>query len=198
MRYNKSWFTLIEILVAISILSIVMISVFTAFILSADINNRVEASRVMHENIKHLTEFISEDIRKNEVLWIQDINPVSSCDLNFSSKYKDWSKLCTDNGEYYLAEFNSITNTWTRRDECDISVNCSIVFKKDGSISPVTNSWISFQSLNFTVSDSKPLRVQMNFQARPAIWKWIKPKLIETNTIDFQTTFSKRIYEEYN
>jgi len=199
MKNNNKWFTLIEVLVAITILSIIMVSVFTTFILAWDVNNRVEASRVMQENIKHFVEVIWEDIRKNDIIWVQDDNSISNCDLSFSgNNYKKWSKLCIWDNQYYLAEYIDSTDTWARKDYCDIDTNCSIVLKDTlWKISPITNSWISFQNLSFTVSDTNPRRVQINFEARPAIWKWIKPNLIERNIIKFQTTISKRIYEEY-
>jgi len=52
-------------LVAMTLLGIIMISVFTIFFLSNDINNKTDISRAMQENVKHIVETIAEDIRSN-------------------------------------------------------------------------------------------------------------------------------------
>ena len=58
-------FTLIEILVAITILSIIMISVFSIYITSVNISAKSDANRMLQENIKNVFSQISEDIRVN-------------------------------------------------------------------------------------------------------------------------------------
>jgi prepilin-type N-terminal cleavage/methylation domain-containing protein len=64
---NKLGFTLIEVIVSISILSIIMISIFAIFNLSADLNNKIDISRSMQENIKNIRQIISEDISTNKI-----------------------------------------------------------------------------------------------------------------------------------
>jgi prepilin-type N-terminal cleavage/methylation domain-containing protein len=64
---NKLGFTLIEVIVSISILSIIMISIFAIFNLSANLNNKIDISRSMQENIKNIRQIISEDISTNKI-----------------------------------------------------------------------------------------------------------------------------------
>jgi len=58
-------FTLIEIIVSITILSIVMVSVFAIFFLVSDLSNKTDINRLIQENVKTITETIAEDIRIN-------------------------------------------------------------------------------------------------------------------------------------
>ena len=201
MKTYNSGFTLIEILVAVSILSIVMISIFATFILVWDINNKVEASRVMQENLKNTIEIISEDFRKNWVNKTPDF--FWTCDEN--TTYTNWyfseSKACIWENEYFLAKNNFWTySRVTDMDDCLLwEDRCDLVLKDSGwSISPLNNSWVTFRSLEFIISESNPKRLTIIFEASPAFWKWIKTDLIEENTIKFQTTISHRIYDEYN
>jgi type II secretory pathway pseudopilin PulG len=62
---NKKAFTLIEIIIAITIFMIVMVSVIQIFLISSQLTNKVDINRQVQENIKNLTETIAEDIRKN-------------------------------------------------------------------------------------------------------------------------------------
>jgi prepilin-type N-terminal cleavage/methylation domain-containing protein len=62
---KKTAFTLIEILVSLTILSIIMVSVLFIFMNSTNLSAKSEINRVMQENIKNVIETISEDIRNN-------------------------------------------------------------------------------------------------------------------------------------
>jgi len=42
-----------------------MVSIFTVFQIIADMNNKIDISRSMQENIKNIVETIAEDVRKN-------------------------------------------------------------------------------------------------------------------------------------
>lgn len=57
-------FTLIELVVAITILSVIMLSVFTIYSNIIQINKRLEVMRVVQENIRNITEQMASDIRE--------------------------------------------------------------------------------------------------------------------------------------
>jgi len=59
---NKA-FTLVEIMIAVTIFMIVMISVMQIFGISSHLTNKIDINRQMQENIKNLTETISNDVR---------------------------------------------------------------------------------------------------------------------------------------
>jgi prepilin-type N-terminal cleavage/methylation domain-containing protein len=58
-------FTLIEVVVSITIFSIVIVSIIWIYITSSDILIKSDINRKMQENIKNVSTEISEDIRKN-------------------------------------------------------------------------------------------------------------------------------------
>jgi prepilin-type N-terminal cleavage/methylation domain-containing protein len=64
MKKNTA-FTLVEVIVAITILSIIMISVLVVFISGSDVSAKIDIQRGMQENIKNIVETIAEDVRKN-------------------------------------------------------------------------------------------------------------------------------------
>ncbi len=191
MEYSKNGFTLIELLVALSILSIIMVSVFTIFFLSNQINSKTDISRTLQENVKHVVETIAEDIRKNNIKWVVSGIDIGWCS-NTSGSLEKGDKICIGS-EYYLAIQNG--NQYIRVSEditkCqDYDVACVLV--KDWQA--LSNSWVEFEQLQFTLIKGKPDKVQINFTLRPSGKKWVKRELIQENTLIFQTTLSKRIY----
>lgn len=60
-------FTLIEIVVAITILAVIMVSVFEIYTRVMTINRRLELSRQLQESARLVTETIAEDIRRNGI-----------------------------------------------------------------------------------------------------------------------------------
>lgn len=208
LRQGWPWaFTLIEMLVAITILSIIMISIISIFILSSDLSLKIDINRSMQNNVKSLVESIAEDVRKNWIAWLSK-DLLDPCSRNlWTNKYKEWTKLCTLNNEYFLAKKNSTWTWWirvndTETDCSEIKSHCVMVVKKPNKdtpsikeISPLTNSFVSFRDLSFSISDKYIDKVVINFTVQPATSKWIKSDLIKENKIVFQTTLSQRLIE---
>ena len=61
---NRTAFTLIELVVSITILSVIMLSVFMIYSNLIQINKRLEALRIVQENIRNITEQIASDVRE--------------------------------------------------------------------------------------------------------------------------------------
>lgn len=188
----KKWsFTLIEIVVSITILSIIMISVMAIFINATDISRKSEINRVMQENIKNIVETISEDVRKNWIEWVSK-ESLHTCNLTLDtdSLYKKWDKLCTNENDYFLAKENA-TDDYTRVgvSSCSwIKDHCIIV----KNTSPLSNSHVSIKDLKFYVSNDVIPKVTILMTLQPSIKKWVKTNLIEESKLHFQTTISTR------
>ncbi len=197
MKWNNTWFTLVELIVSISILSIIMVSVFTVFALSADLNNKTDISRSLQENIKNIVETIAEDLRRQGTSWVNSDIISSKCELK-KSEYLSGSKLCIWNNTYYLAkqvewEWNRIVNN----NECSENIQCFLVQNNGHSITQLSNSWVEFKNLTFYVSDSGMKKVTLQFEMQPSRKKGIKPDLVKDSKIIFQTTLSERLYNDY-
>lgn len=202
MKINNKWFTLIELLVSIAILSIIMISVFAVFFLSSDLNNKTDISRSMQENTKHIVETIAEDVRKNWIIWVQTSKIWDNCEFSSVQKHKKWTKICIWNWTmYYIAKKD--WNIWSRvfdyQNDClKDGENCTLVKNDWSNIFPLSNSWVEFEDLYFTVSWNKDLPlVNINFVLKPSLFKWVKPSLVKENKINFQTTVSWRLFKDY-
>lgn len=196
MKKNDFWFTLIELIIAITILSIIMISVFTIFTLSSDLNNKVDISRSMQENIKNIVQIILEDIRNNKIKWVNS-SLTTWCQI-WNEKFSTWTKLClVDGTNFYLAK--KISWTWVRvidYKDCNIWNSECYLVKETSFWSPeqLSNSWVEFRNLYFYVSNSDPKKVTINFEIQPSTKKWINLGLIKSNKINFQTTIWENIY----
>lgn len=182
---HKQAFTLVEILIAVTIFSIIMISVLMIYITATDISKKYDINREMRNNIKSVVEDIAEEVRKNDIKWVKSDY---FWDFNFSNW--SWSRLKVKNGPEYRL-FKSIQSL-----DCnDIKNICSIIkFDKNwAEIWPLSNSKISFTNLSFNVSWEYDIpKVTINFIARAAIKSWIRSKLAERTKLIFQTTISER------
>mgnify|MGYP002776445150 CR=1 FL=1 len=195
---SKQWFTLIEILVSISILWMIMVSVFTIFILAADLNNKTDISRAMQENTKNFVEVISNDIRENGVTGVNSDIVISNCKLDQSVKYLSGNKLCVGGNSYYLAKkvawvFNRIGN----ESDCETTGDECFLVKNDGTtITQLNNSWVEFRKLSFYVTSKGTKKVHINFEMQPSIKKWVKTNLIKENNTDLEETLSDYYKDE--
>ncbi len=184
-------FTLIEVLISITILSIVMITILMVYVIASDIAIKADINRLMQENIKTAVEQIADDIRKNGITWVAINIPDTNCSSswNMEWKYEKWNKLCTLKNEYYLAYKVWVNWIRTTKASCSgIDTHCIIV--KNGK--PITNSLVSIKALSFWVSKENVSKVTINMLMQPATRKWLKPDLIKENKLIFQTTLSNR------
>ena len=197
-------FTLVEILISMTIFSIIMISVMMIYVTATDISKKYDINREMRNNIKSVVEDIAEEVRKNDILWVKsDYIWI----YNFSNW--SWSRLKVKNWpEYRLVKYNKISleeyedltateKEWlSPLDNClDIKDMCRIVkFDNLGvEIWPLSNSKVSFTNLSFNVSWSWAIpKVTLNFTARASIREWVRAELAKKTKIIFQTTISER------
>ncbi len=189
MKNNNNWFTLIEVVIWVTIFSMIMISVMAIYILASDTSLKSDINRAMHENTKNVFTDISENVINN---WIDGVSNsyIDSCDFNtWSNNYKVWTKLCISSDEYYIAKFNwgsyirvSNADCWNIQDHCYIVKNWV----------PITNSLVSIKKLNFIVTDTFSKKVTISMVLMPTTKSWVKSTQIEENTLNFQTTINYR------
>lgn len=180
-------FTIIEIIVSVTIFSIIFISVFAIFSNATDLSNKSDLNRIMQENIKNIVETIAEDVRKNGIRWISDSIPDSDCSTAWTSEwlFTYWTKLCTNLNEYYLEK--SGVRVWNS--DCgEFSDHCIIVKNWEA----LSNSSVSIKNLDFYLSDILSPKVTINMTIQPSHNKWVKPEIIKENKIIFQTTITTR------
>lgn len=188
MKKNNYWYTLIEVLISITIFSIIMVSVISIYIANIDVNNRANINRAIHENVRNLFTQISEDITKNGISGLSEDLLDTSCGINWD--YSSGSKLCIWDNQYYLAIKNESWD-YIRKDNSDceeIKDTCQIV--KNGV--PLTNSHVAIKNLSFYITNDPVKKVTMSVTVQPTTKLWIKGSLIEKNKMLFQTTITQR------
>jgi prepilin-type N-terminal cleavage/methylation domain-containing protein len=202
MKYSKKHiyaFTLIELLVSMTIFSIIMVSVIAIFLFSSQMSTRVELNRTMQENIKNSFEDIAEAVRKDNIIGVRnfgalDCNPFQGA----WKKIQTWSIICIGSSQYTLwyfdgSEFRPVDDIsaycW------DIQNTCYIIKKQLGTYYPLTNSFMSFEGLEFILSNESLPKLTLKIQARPAISKWLSVEMLQQSRFHLQTTFSERLIE---
>lgn len=193
----QAWFTLIELIISITIFSIMMISVMSIFLFSSQMSSRVELNRLLQENIKNVVEDIAENVRKNGIEWVRWFGDPSCSMINSTDTYLSGSTLCTNWKEYVLG-----TGTGTFLPVSDIATCAWIdslcrILKKDAGwdFFPLTNSFVNFENISFVITNHYVPKIMINITARPSYNKGISPSVIENNVIHIQTTISERLIE---
>jgi len=180
---SKKWFTLIEIMIAITIFMIVMVSVMQIFGISTQLTNKVDINRQVQENIKSLTETISEDIRNYSITWVW--TEIDTYDLI------KWNALQLWNIKYYLSNDDSLVRLFEITKCQELKNNCFLV-KDDWTPSKLTNSWVAFEKLEFNIMWDKIKKLVINATIRPSTKKWVSSSVIKNSKLIFQTTISER------
>lgn len=192
-------FTLIEIIITITIFGIIMISVLSIFVFSSQMSTRVEINRVMQENIKNVTQDISENIRLHGLSGVLADGWIDSCGW-FLWATLVWTKLCLHGGiEYSIWRFISSTWSWERVNniwDCwDITVNCHVI-KRDNPMQdyyPLTNSFSHFENISFIITNPDIPKLSLHMSVRPSIQKWLSSDIVMKSLTHVQTTISQRI-----
>lgn len=189
----KIAFTLVEVLVSITIFSIIIVSIMSIYFISTEITMKSDINRILQENIKSVSNAIAEDIRKNWVTWVKK-SIIDICDIELDSNlYKTWTELCTQSWNiYYLWKLDLLSSQYIRVDEseCDEITDKCVIARWPNE--PLTNSYVTVKKLDFYVSKDYIPKVTMNITMQPSIDKWVKPDLIKESKIIFQTTISER------
>ena len=191
---NKKAFTLVEIMIAVTIFMIVMVSVMQIFGISSHLTNKIDINRQMQENIKNLTETISNDVRNYWISWLKN-NKTDSYELWDSSNIVNWNFLELWWNTYYLSiddvHFTALDKNEMNTKCRELKNNCFLV--KNGWVSSkLTNSWVAFEDLSFTIMWDKIKKLVINFKMRPSTKKWVPSNMIKNSKIIFQSTISER------
>ena len=192
-------FTLVEVIITLTIFSLIFTSVMSIFIYYTSLGNRVEANRLMQTNVKTVIEHITEDVRINGIKTSEDIvDPNEDHHKIISWKYADDTEyLYVWENSYFLGlapDYNKLDYT-----ECeDVQKPCSLVkqvwvwWEKI----PLTNSWVAVRKLRFDVSEDAVDKVTMNFEIGISYNKWLKSWLVQNSYFPVQATISEKLTDQ--
>lgn len=192
---SRKWFTLVEILVALTIFSLIMVSVMSVFIISSDTTYNSEINRWLQENVKNVILDISEEIMANGIDKIGDFSSWSlSLECNKSESWT-WDIFCIKNTSYYLYEEGKGIAT---NGSCNnLNSECYLVkkIKIDENPYKLTNNLVTVRKLKFIYkTDWKVKRVTILAEIQPSLKAWIKSSAAKRNIYHLQTTFTERFW----
>ena len=78
-KIRKKAFTLIEIMVTLTIFWVIMLSVMSVYIISSQTVYNSDLNKVLHENVKNIITNFNEDISKNWIKWVDSWVSSSLC-----------------------------------------------------------------------------------------------------------------------
>ncbi len=187
---RKKGFTLVELVVAITILGLIMVSVFTIYINLINVNRKLEQTRILQENTRMITEKIATDVREkgidfNTCGWFED-NPTECLQTN------GWN-------QYYIVRKDKITNKWLASGSGTIGIKSN----GDDAVG-ITSEIVTVKNLHFYPSGSSASgttnewlegKVQVVFDIGLTGGKWVSSAIAENSFITIQTTVSEKIYK---
>ena len=213
-KIRKKAFTLIEIMVTLTIFWVIMLSVMSVYIISSQTVYNSDLNKVLHENVKNIITNFNEDISKNWIKWVDswvssslctwenllpNTNPESEEDDNENINNKE--VFCTSENKYFLSEKN-FSGEYVKVDDitkCDkIDSSCFLVLEKiwDSKKYPLTNNLVTVRKSKFIVTNNKTKKITLLLQLQPNIKSWFDKKIAEKNIFYLQTSFSDRAYNK--
>ncbi len=198
----KKGFTLIEVVVAITIFSVIMVSVFEIYSRVLHANKRLEMSRELQENARLIIETIADDVRQNGIDFSCYINTPLLCGTN-DNREDGTSILATKTAKYYLMKNTPALDAilCTHQD-----VGCYL-WKElpDGSKVRLSTPLVELKNVRFFLSgvDSKLFshptdsegKVTITFELSIAPGHGQDIEDIKTLIIPVQTTISEKLYK---
>lgn len=186
-------FTLIEIIVAITIFIMIMSSVFMIYSSATKASIHTNINREMQQTIKSLIETIAEDVRQ---FWLTWTRPDSFATYGTWI----WVQLKTWQNEYKLFWYNAANGKTIADSSHSTLPNCQkigyICFIKKYvnwiPVGPLSNSKTSIENLSFNVSGNDIQKLTVSFTLKSSIKNGLNSALIDKSKLHFQTTISER------
>ncbi|MDD2487601.1 MAG: type II secretion system protein [Candidatus Gracilibacteria bacterium] len=190
---DRSGFTLVELVVATTILSIIMLSIFSIYFNIVDTNKKLELARVLQENSRNITENIAKDIREKGI----DYGFYTSLteELNYSGSGN--TILAIKGPQFYcLMDSSNVCKS-----DCEGNREC-FIGKSGGK--RISDERVIINKLRFFISGtnddvtnlSREGKVTLVFELGIMPGKGLNADLAKTTKLNIQTTISEKIYKK--
>jgi len=196
------WFTLIELIVAITLLSIIMLSIFVIYTNILNINKRLELSRVLQENSRNIMESLATEIREKWVdysvyweAWFE------SLDYSWNWNWQLYIKSSSGSPTIYC--MMKRWTAWVCESSCVTNTKQCYLWKKDSNIE-LNDERVEIKNLRFYISwkpnssitnIDKEWKVTIIFDLKIADGKWLSKDLLKSSELHLQTTISTKLYK---
>jgi prepilin-type N-terminal cleavage/methylation domain-containing protein len=193
---KSDWFTLIELIVAVTILSVIMLSVFIIYANIIQINKKLELNRILQENTRSMVEWLASEIRWK---WIDYDFYDPAKWLDFSLDYVNWTRYLAIKGSWTYC----MLRWWICDPACYTDTKWCYLgkFSTDIALSDdrVEVKWlkffISWKPSSEATNMDKESKVTLVFDIWIASQKWLTSDQIRASSLHVQTTISEKIYK---
>lgn len=192
---NKG-FTLVELMVSVTILSVIMLSVFVVYSQIIKTNKKLELSRILQENAKNITETLASEIRNK---WVDYRYYNSSTEILDYSWSGNTILAINGNNPYCLKkEWNFCDNSCNNN-----TAGCYLGKLNEDVV--INDDRVNINNLRFFI-DGKPKdeltnndrsgKITILFDLSIADMKWISGELAKDTKIKIQTTINEKMYKK--
>ncbi len=211
-RTSRSWFTLIELMIAMVIFTIMTVMVMTVYLNTTNHSRKLNATRQLSEVAREITERLSQDVREKGILM-----PPPDLWLDMWDNYEytlSWSEyLALSWGLNYIygsmtdsSNLKRCVDTPLENTQSDNNIHCGLYINRGGEYYNIVDSFVSeeskkrvkIQNLRFYVSGwpftTKKVTLIMTLSLMPRIG--VPPSLVENTKIHIQTTISERSWKK--
>lgn len=206
---HKSAFTLVELLVAITIMGMMITTTLMVYLNVWNTSLRMEMSRELSETARQITERIAQDVREEGI----NIKNISVADLETSYKWKGSQTMRIGNDtttgkhkwQYIYGKDNG---TWidpcTESDKKNINVHCGLYIfdgtKSHNLVDAFTpldeNKRVKITDLAFYVSGSETTNKKVTLKMTLELTRksGVPASLVRASKLEIQSTFSDSIF----
>jgi type II secretory pathway pseudopilin PulG len=211
-KNKTSWFTLVELMIAMTIFGMMTIMVMSIYFSTTDTTRRLNYQRELAETAREITERVTADIKQYWLTW----------DLTFDTNYDLWKKYdYTGSGNEYLNLVNwryvygakkpGGMDTCTGIRKLDPKIHCGLYFLDyidngangynlvDSFNPDESRKRVKVEDLKFYVSwdgISTSRKVLVNFTLSLMAKNGISQNLTNTTKLHIQTTISERNWKK--
>lgn len=205
-QIKQEAFTLIELVVSITILSVVLLSIFMIYSNLIQVNRRLEVIRIVQENIRNVTEQMASDIREK---WI-DFSYYDNSTITKTNDYTGSGSviLAIRSGNKYYAMKDGIwwPTLCSPEDEKNLRIHCYIG-KEDasGKRKAISDERVRIENARFFLSwDAGTSITNLSQEGKVTIvlsvWiepkAWINSEIAKNTRMNIQTTISEKAYKK--
>lgn len=202
---KTSAFTLIELVVSVTILSIIMLSVFVVYSDLIQVNKRLEALRMVGEDMRTVTEKIASDVREK---WI-DFTYYDWSSVERTSAYSGSGNLvlAIQWGVRYYPMKDSLAGPTLchESDLTNLATHCYIGREQWGERIALTTANVRIEDIRFFFSGtSKDTATNLSNEGKVTIVtsmgiekkSGVSDAIVQNTHMRIQTTVSEKIYKK--
>ncbi|HRI36602.1 MAG TPA: prepilin-type N-terminal cleavage/methylation domain-containing protein [bacterium] len=203
-KYVPSGFTLIELVVAITIFAIIMVSIFAIYVNIVSTNKKLELTRRLQDNVRLITETVASDVRDQGVdFGAYSLMAAAGYGLDYAGSGN--TILAIKGGIEYFA-VNESGVICTSADLADPRVSCTFGRRDGGIVELVGTSDAKIRNLRFYISGADPdaitsedfvPKVLVSFEIGIASGKGLASRWAEPSYIRVQTVISEKPYKSF-